>query len=120
MTVQPPRPTVHNIPQLEIPADIKSEYINLVRISHSPMDLFFDFAELLPGGPARVRSRVVMSPLGAKLLLRALAENINKYETSFGEIKIPGDTSLADYLFRPPQPPQPPQSSPPPDHPQPE
>ena len=74
------------------------------------MEIYFDFAELLPGGTAKVQTRVVMSPLGAKLLLRALAENLNRYETSFGEIHIPGDTSLAEFLFRPPHPP----STPPP------
>jgi hypothetical protein len=41
-----------------------------------------------------------MSPLGAKLLERALSENISKYEKSFGEIRIPGSESLADHLFR--------------------
>jgi hypothetical protein len=43
-----------------------------------------------------------MSPLGAKLLYRALGENLAKFETAFGEIAIPGGSSLADYLFRPP------------------
>jgi hypothetical protein len=42
-----------------------------------------------------------MSPLGAKLLLRALSENIKRYESSFGEISVPGSHTLADYLFRP-------------------
>ena len=51
-----------------------------------------------------VCTRVVMSPLGAKLLQRALAENLSRYETAFGEIKIPGENSLADFLFRPPAP----------------
>jgi hypothetical protein len=47
-----------------------------------------------------------MSPLGAKLLQRALAENLSRYETAFGEIKIPGENSLADSLFHPPTPPK--------------
>ena len=48
-------------------------YANLARISHSPADIVIDFAHLLPGeGSANVRSRVVMTPLSAKLLLRAL------------------------------------------------
>jgi hypothetical protein len=88
-------------------------YVNLVRIAHSPSELVFDFAHLLPGvQTAQVRARVVMSPLGAKLLYRALAENLSRYETAFGEIRIPGETSLADYLFRPPQPPETPPNPP--------
>jgi hypothetical protein len=80
-------------------------YVNLVRIAHSPSELIFDFAHLLPGTtPAQVRARVVMSPLGAKLFHRALTENLSRYEAAFGEIKVPGAKSLADFLFRPPPP----------------
>jgi hypothetical protein len=42
-----------------------------------------------------------MSPLGAKLLQRALSENIKRYEAAFGEIRVPGSKTLADFLFRP-------------------
>lgn len=90
-------------PTLEVPPDIQAIYANLVRIAHSPSELVFDFAHLLPGsGAPRVSTRVVMSPLGAKLLQRALAENLSRYEAAFGEIKVPGEASLADFLFRPP------------------
>jgi hypothetical protein len=96
------RPAPPQSPTLEIPADLDTLYVNLVRIAHSPSELVFDFAHLLPGNaPARVRARIVMSPLGAKLLYRALAENLARYEAAFGEIKVPGDASLADSLFRP-------------------
>jgi hypothetical protein len=103
----PQRANPPQSPTLEIPADLDTLYVNLVRIAHSPSELVFDFAHLLPGSaPARVRARIVMSPLGAKLLYRALAENLARYEAAFGEIKIPGDASLAESLFRPPQPPE--------------
>jgi len=46
----------------------------------------------------------------AKLLHRALGENLSRYESAFGEIRLPGDVTLADYLFRPPQ--QPPENPP--------
>jgi len=105
----PPKiPVPHNAPSLEVPADLKAVYANLVRIAHSPSELVLDFAHLLPGTiPARVNTRVVMSPLGAKLLQRALAENLSRYEAAFGEIKVPGEASLADFLFRPPPPAKP-------------
>lgn len=89
---------------MELPQDLNIEYANLVRISHSPSEIVFDFAQLFPGAsPARISSRIVMSPVGAKLLFRALGENLSKYETAFGEIKVPGNSSLAEYLFRPPE-----------------
>jgi len=110
MTLPSHRTPGPQLPPLEIPADLEVEYVNLVRIAHSPSELVFDFAHLLPGGvPAKVRSRIVMSPLGAKLFYRALAENLAKYESSFGEIHIPGDSTLADNLFRQPTPPDEPE-----------
>jgi hypothetical protein len=94
-------------PPLEIPENLEAIYVNLVRIIHSPSELIFDFAHLLPGtSPTRVRTRMVMSPLGAKLFYRALGENLARYENAFGEIKIPGEKSLADFLFRAPPPPE--------------
>jgi hypothetical protein len=94
------------MPAMELPEGLSAEYANVVRISHSPMEIVLDFAQFLPGFKSKVFSRIIMSPLGAKLLLRALAENLTKYETAYGEIHIPGDTSLADFLFRSPQPPK--------------
>ena len=102
MTDKPEKPTPQKLPPMSIPEDIEAIYINLVRIAHSPSEMVFDFAHLLPGSrPAKVRTRIVMSPVGAKLLQRALIENIKRYETAFGEIKVPGSKSLADFLFRP-------------------
>jgi hypothetical protein len=47
-----------------------------------------------------------MSPLGAKLFLRALADNVARFEALYGEIVIPaGDAGLANDLFRRVQPP---------------
>jgi hypothetical protein len=88
---------------MEVPPDLPIQYVNLVRIAHSPSELVFDFARMLPGssGP-QVTSRIVMSPLGAKLFARALAENLARYEAAFGEIRIPGEPTLADGLFHPP------------------
>jgi len=100
-TPQQPKP---GSPVLELPADLKPVYANLARIAHSPADLVIDFAHLMPGeGKARITARVMLSPLSAKLLLRALSENISRYEAAFGEISMPA-SSLADQLFKPPSP----------------
>jgi len=106
MSSDPKRPQSPQLPPLEVPADLQIEYVNLVRIAHSPSELVFDFAHLLPGiTPAKVQSRIIMSPLGAKLFYRALADNLSKYENSYGEIVIPGGSHLAEQLFRSPNPP---------------
>ena len=100
------------MPSLAVPSDVKPQYSNMVRIAHLPAELIFDFALLLPGNSqARVVSQVLMSPISAKLFFKALGENLKKYENNFGEIVVPRTQSLADYLFRPPQPPdEPPES----------
>lgn len=97
-------------PILELPADLDTIYANLARIAHSPADIVLDFAHLLPGETrAKIRARVVMTPLSAKLLVKALTENLARYEAAFGEITLPTNNSLADNLFRPfQQPPEPP------------
>jgi len=64
---------------------------------------------MLPGETsANIRSRVVMTPLSANLLLHALTENLARYETTFGEIPMPSNSSLAESLFKPPHTPEPP------------
>jgi hypothetical protein len=109
-----PPPTPKPVgPMLELPAGLDVVYANLARIAHSPSDIVIDFAHILPGEAiAKIRSRIVMSPLSAKLLVRALTENIARFETAFGEIHVPSNTSLADNLFKPFQPPpEPPKES---------
>ncbi len=63
-------------------------YSNLAILSHSDNEFFVDFASLSPGVPkAIVRSRIIMNPLNAKRLLRALQDNVSRYEEQFGEIE---------------------------------
>jgi hypothetical protein len=96
-------------PRINIPDGMEPVYTNLARISHSPADIVIEFAHMLPGETtANVRARVIMSPLSAKLFLRALTENLSRYEAAFGEIHVPVNNSLAENLFRPYHPPEPP------------
>jgi hypothetical protein len=93
---------------VELPGDLEPIYANFVLISHSPSEIIFDLSQMMPNQPkVRVKARVVMTPLNAKLLLRALQDNLSKYETSFGEISTPGDAGdLAREFFggiRPPE-----------------
>lgn len=66
-------------------------YANLAMIIHSPTEIVIDFARVMPRLPkAKVLSRIIMTPMHAKLLLQALTDNIKKFENQFGEIKIHG------------------------------
>jgi hypothetical protein len=86
---------------IEIPKDVPVHYANLAFITHTPAEMVLDFAQFLPRAPkGQVVARVIMSPVHAKLLQMALAQNIATYERKFGEIRLPQQTSLADELFR--------------------
>ncbi|MBD3409515.1 MAG: DUF3467 domain-containing protein [Ignavibacteriales bacterium] len=64
-------------------------YANLAIITHSPAEFIIDFTRAMPNVPkAKVQSRIIMTPLHAKMLLKALQENVGKYESRFGEIKV--------------------------------
>jgi hypothetical protein len=65
-------------------------YSNLAIITHSPAEVVCDFIQVMPGMPkGKVRSRVLMTPQNAKRFLQALADNIHKYEQTFGHIDEP-------------------------------
>ena len=63
-------------------------YSNLAIISHSNSEFVLDFIKVMPGLPkAKVKSRIMMTPQHAKRLMRALQDNINKFEAQFGQVK---------------------------------
>ncbi|MDZ7292457.1 MAG: DUF3467 domain-containing protein [candidate division KSB1 bacterium] len=78
-------------------------YSNLAIINHTPSEFVIDFVRFFPGVPkARVHARIVMTPQHAKSLVRALEENVEKYEKTFGEIKLFGDQKPKEFGFKPP------------------
>jgi hypothetical protein len=75
---------------IELPQDLEAIYSNFALITHSPSEIVVDFAKLLPNVPkAKVYARIIMTPMNAKLLHRALGQNLEKFEEKFGEIKTP-------------------------------
>jgi hypothetical protein len=66
-------------------------YSNFVLTAHTASEFIIDFARMLPGvKKAKVSSRIVMTPQTAKSLHMVLSRTIEKYESTFGEIKLPG------------------------------
>jgi Protein of unknown function (DUF3467). len=76
---------------IEIKPEVaQGRYSNLAIITHSSSEFILDFAQNMPGMPkVQVGSRIVMTPEHAKRLLGALNENIRKYESQYGEIRLP-------------------------------
>ena len=63
-------------------------YSNLAIITHSNSEFVLDFVRVMPGMPkAKVKSRVLITPQHAKRLMRALNENITKFESMHGNIR---------------------------------
>lgn len=75
--------------ELEIKVDeekLEGNYSNLMRVSHTKEEFVLDFILATP--PQGVlNSRVIMSPGHVKRLIKALQENLNKYEEKFGDIE---------------------------------
>lgn len=66
-------------------------YSNLTIVTHSPSEFILDFIQLMPGVPkGKVQSRIILTPDNAKKLLKAMKENIQKYESTHGPIKETG------------------------------
>lgn len=63
-------------------------YANLAIINHSFAEFVIDFVNVMPNVPkAKVKSRVIMTPQHAKRLMRALIDNVKRYEAANGAIK---------------------------------
>ena len=73
---------------IELPEDVADGiYSNRAIISHSNAEFVVDFIRMMPNVPkAKVKTRIILTPQHAKRLLKALNENIKKYETQFGVI----------------------------------
>ncbi|WP_340065325.1 DUF3467 domain-containing protein [Ascidiimonas aurantiaca] len=77
--------------QINIELDDKTAegtYSNLAIINHSVSEFVVDFVSIMPGTPkAKVKSRIILTPQHAKRLLKALNDNVNRFEKAHGEIK---------------------------------
>ncbi len=79
-------------------------YSNLAIITHSPAEFVIDFTRIVPGVPkAKVHARIITTPQHAKMLLKALKDNLDKYEARFGEIKVVEGPQNQHFGFVPPK-----------------
>jgi hypothetical protein len=89
---------------IELNEDVaQGTYSNLAVITHSPAEFVVDFIRVMPGVPkARVQSRIILTPQHAKRLMRALMENVSKYESQHGKI-VEGQDHMMPMNFGGPQ-----------------
>lgn len=64
---------------------LRAVYANQMVVSHTREEFLLDFINLFPPSGV-VTSRVIVSPGHMKRMIRALQENIGRYEAKFGQI----------------------------------
>jgi hypothetical protein len=86
MADQPTNPNQLNI---EISEEVaEGSYANLAIITHSHAEFVIDFVNVMPGTPkSKVKSRIIITPQHAKRFMKAMIDNIEKYEVANGPIK---------------------------------
>ncbi|MDX2046904.1 MAG: DUF3467 domain-containing protein [Chitinophagaceae bacterium] len=74
---------------IEISEEVaEGSYANLAIITHSHAEFVLDFVNVMPGTPkSKVKSRIILTPQHAKRFMKALIENVQRFEAANGTIK---------------------------------
>jgi hypothetical protein len=64
---------------------LKGEYSNVMQIMHTKEEFVMDFLNVFPP-TGTLNSRIIVSPGHFKRMVRAMDENLKKYESSHGSI----------------------------------
>lgn len=87
--------------QIQLDDDVaQGMYVNLAMVNHTETEFTIDVMYVQPQHPkAKVRARLISSPKHTKHLLKALEENVRRYEDRFGEIEVSGPNP-AEHLLQ--------------------
>ncbi len=85
----PDQPTVPNQLNIEISEEIsEGVYANLAIITHSHAEFVIDFVNVMPGTPkSKVKARMILTPTHAKRFMKAMIDNVKKFESVNGTIQ---------------------------------
>jgi len=74
---------------IEISEEVaEGTYANLAIITHSHAEFVIDFVNVMPGTPkSKVKNRIVLTPFHAKRFMKAMIENVKKFESVNGTIQ---------------------------------
>ncbi|MCZ2222374.1 MAG: DUF3467 domain-containing protein [Chitinophagales bacterium] len=83
------QPQNNNQLNIEITEEVaEGAYANLAIITHSHAEFVMDFVNVMPSTPkSKVKSRIIFTPMHAKRFMKALIENIERYEAAHGTIQ---------------------------------
>ncbi len=63
-------------------------YANLAIITHSHAEFIVDFVNVMPGTPkSKVKIRIILTPTHAKRFMKAMIDNVKKFESVNGNIQ---------------------------------
>ena len=74
---------------IEISEEVaEGQYANLAIITHSHAEFVVDFVNVMPGTPkSKVKNRIILTPFHAKRFMKAMIENVKKFEAANGTIQ---------------------------------
>lgn len=74
---------------IEISEEVaEGSYANLAIITHSHAEFVIDFVNVMPGTPkSKVKNRIILTPFHAKRFMKAITDNIKKFEAANGVIQ---------------------------------
>jgi len=80
---------VENQLNIEISEEIaEGTYANLAIITHSHAEFVVDFVNVMPGSPkSKVKNRIILPPFHAKRFMKAMIDNVKKFEAANGTIQ---------------------------------
>jgi Protein of unknown function (DUF3467) len=83
-----PKPAAINVKVSIDEETAEGHYVNFANILHNPTEFVLDFGRVVPGrNDVKVMCRILTTPFHAKQLARAIQQNIEIYERSYGEIR---------------------------------
>lgn len=87
---QTPQPQQGGGQQIQVKVEdkvLRGQYANMAQVAHTSEEFILDFMTILP--PAgQLTARMILSPSHYKRLLRAMQENLQRYEDQFGTIQL--------------------------------
>ncbi len=89
MTNQPENNPINNELNIELTEEVaEGIYANLAIITHSHSEFVMDFVNIMPNTPkSKVKARIILTPQNMKRILKAIKDNIEKYENVMGHIQ---------------------------------
>ena len=80
---------IENQLNIEISEEVsEGTYTNLAIITHSHAEFVIDFVNVMPGTPkSKVKHRIILTPFHAKRFMKAMIDNVKKFESTNGTIQ---------------------------------